>query len=115
MWRLTHKITTGLIIALGALHCAFTARNYESFSLDAMWFLGAGVAIILAGFLNVAALRVGASDWVIKYLCAAANLFFAALFAVALWLLSQPQVFVGVVLFTVALIAVMVDQRRQAR
>ena len=106
MWRLIHKIATGLIVALGALHCAFTAQNHDSFSLDAMWFLGSGVAIILAGFLNVAALRIGATDRVVKYLCLAANLFFTILFGVALFLLAQPQVIVGLALFLTATIAV---------
>ena len=105
MWKLIHKIISGLVIGLGALHCLFTFLNYDHFTLDAMWFLGSGIAIILAGFLNVAAIRVGGSDKVVRFLCLAANLIFVVLFAVALWLLSQPQVFVGVGLFLVAAIS----------
>lgn len=112
MWRVAHKVTTGLIIALGALHCAFTAMDYDSFSLDAMWFLGTGVAIILAGFLNVAAIRVGGQDRVVKLLCLTTNLTFAALFATALWLMSQPQVFVGVALFAVGAVLVILSGRK---
>jgi hypothetical protein len=108
MWRVTHKIASGLIIALGAIHCLFTALNYDRFTLDAMWFLGSGIAIILAGFLNVAAIRVGVSDRVVRFLCLTANLVFVILFAVALWLLSQPQVFVGLALFAVAGVSVAV-------
>jgi hypothetical protein len=112
MWRAVHKITTGLIIALGALHTGFTVQNYEGFTLDAMWFLGSGIAIILAGFLNVAAIRVGGRDQVVRYLCLTANLIFVALFAAALWLLSQPQVIVGVILFLVATIAVVASKAK---
>ena len=77
-----------------------------------MWFLGSGIAIILAGFLNVAAIRVGGRDRVVKFLCLTANLIFVALFAAALWLLSQPQVIVGVVLFVVATMAVLASKGR---
>lgn len=112
MWRVTHKVTTGLIIALGALHCVFTFHDYDSFTLDAMWFLGSGIAIILAGFLNVAAVRVGGKDRVVTILCLTANLIFALLFAAALWLMSQPQVFMGVALFAVAAASVVVGGRK---
>ena len=112
MWRQVHKIATGLIIGLGALHSGFTVQNYKGFSLDAMWFLGSGIAIILAGFLNVVAIRAGGRDQVVRLLCLTANLIFVVLFAAALWLLSQPQVIVGVVLFLVAIIAVVVSKGR---
>jgi hypothetical protein len=112
VWRLVHKITTGLIIALGAVHCVFTARNYDGFTLDAMWFLGSGIAIILAGFLNVAEVRVGGKDQIVRSLCLTANLIFIVLFAAALLSLSQPQVIVGVFLFVVATIAVLANIKR---
>lgn len=67
------------------------------------------MAIILAGFLNVAAIRVGGKDRVVKYLCLTANLIFAALFAAALCLFAQPQVFVGLALFAIATVSVAVN------
>jgi hypothetical protein len=94
-----HKIAAGLIIALGCLHITFTFFNYDSFSLDAMWFAGAGLAIVLAGFLNVILIRDIGRDPVVRALCQIANISFALLFAVALTLMQQPQVFVGVLLF----------------
>jgi hypothetical protein len=112
MWRVVHKTTTGLIIALGAIHCSFTAQNYEGFTLDAMWFLVSGMAIILAGFLNVAAIRDSGRDRVVRLLCLTANLIFVVLFGAALWLLAQPQVIMGVVLFVVATIAVLASKGR---
>jgi hypothetical protein len=57
--RLLYKIITGLLVALGFLHIAFTPLTYKEFDMDAVWFVSAGVAIILAGFLNVAVIRVG--------------------------------------------------------
>ena len=100
--RLLHKIITGLIIALGCLHIGFTPFNYSRFDMDAMWFVSAGVAIILAGFLNVAVIREAGKDPVVRTLCVIANASFALLFGVALFQLAQPQVFVGLALFGVA-------------
>lgn len=63
-----------------------------------------GVAIILAGFLNLILLRDVGKDKIVWMLCLLTNLFFAVLFAVALSLLNQPQVFLGVALFITATI-----------
>jgi hypothetical protein len=104
MLRTAHKIITGLIIALGSLHVLFTFHDFDSFSLRAMWFASAGIAIILAGFLNLILLRDVGKDRMVWMLCLLTNLFFAVLFAVALFLLNQPQVFLGVALFIIATI-----------
>ena len=94
-----HRIVTGLIIALGILHLGFTPFNYGRFDMNAMWFLGSGLAIILAGFLNIAVIRGRGRDRLVWSLGVIANLTFAILFGVGLVLLTQPQVFVGVALF----------------
>lgn len=101
--RVLHKIVTGLIVVLGCLHIGFTPFNYSRVDMDAIWFLSAGLAIILAGFLNIAVIRVG-SDRVVRILCALTNVTFALLFAVALFWMPQPQVFVGMGLFAMAAI-----------
>jgi hypothetical protein len=113
MLSLTHRIISGLIILLGILHCIFTAWNYDQFTLNAMWFFGTGIAIILAGFLNVTVIRSSGTDRVVNFLCLTTNLAFAILFTVALLLLSQPQVLVGMVLFAVAAGLVAVKSRRR--
>ena len=109
MWKVIHSIVTGLIIALGSVHVAFTASGYEHLSLDALWFFSTGVAIILAGSLNVATIRQSGNDPVVRLMCLMANLVFVALFGIAMSLMRQLQVFVGVGLFAVA--AVCVSQR----
>ncbi len=92
------------MIALGLLHVAFTFHDYDEFSLRAVWFASAGIAIILAGFLNIDLLRNAGRDQIIRWLSIGTNLFFAALFLAALLLLPQPQVFSGAGLFVVAAI-----------
>ena len=100
--RILYKIVTGLIVALGLLHIGFTPFNYRTFDMDAMWFLGTGVAIILAGFLNLVVLRQAGKDMLIRILCLIANVSFTLLFGFALFQFAQPQVFVGLALFGMA-------------
>jgi hypothetical protein len=102
MLRTTHKIITGLITALGALHVLATFVDYDEFSLRAMWFAGTGLAIILAGFLNIVLLRDAGRDKIIWLLCLFTNLIFTVMFGLALYLMQPPQVFIGIALFVVA-------------
>lgn len=102
MLRTTHKIITGLITALGALHVLVTFVDYDEFSLRALWFASAGVAIILAGFLNIIVLRDVGKDKITWLLCLSANLVFTIMFGAATYLMQQPQVFVGIALFATA-------------
>ena len=99
MVRTLHKILTGLVISLGVLHICVTFVDYEEFNLRALWFAGAGAAIVLAGFLNVVLLRDAGKDKVVFLLCLLTNFIFVVMFAAALFLMQQPQVVLGIVLF----------------
>jgi len=111
MLRTAHKILTGIIIALGVLHVLMTFHDYDSFSVRALWFASAGVAIILAGFLNTILLRDVSKDLVVWTLCIITNLIFAVMFVLALFVLPQPQVFVGAGLFIAATILSVIKPR----
>ncbi len=104
MLKTIHTTCAYLIVALGLLHLAFTFHDYDAFTLRALWFAGAGFAILFAGFLNLIVLRLAGRDALARTLCVVTNLICAGLFGAALWLMQQPQVFVGVLLFTVAAI-----------
>ena len=111
MLKTAHKILTGIIIALGTLHVLMTFQDYDSFSVRALWFASAGVAIILAGFLNIILLRDVSKDTVVWVLCLIANLIFAVMFVLALLVLPQPQVFVGAGLFIAATVFSLIKPR----
>ncbi len=114
MVRTVHKLLTILVIALGLLHVLFTFHDYDEFSLDALWFASAGVAIVLAGFLNVILWRDAGKDKVVQILCMATNLVFALMFISALTLMLQPQVVFGLMLFaTISLVSVLVARNQQ--
>ena len=53
MARTIHAIASYLLIALGAVHTALTPVFYARLTPNAMWFAGAGLAMVFAGFLNV--------------------------------------------------------------
>lgn len=44
-----------LIVLIGALHVALTPCIYEQFSLDALWFAGSGIGVMLIGALTILA------------------------------------------------------------
>jgi hypothetical protein len=113
MMRTTHKIITGLMIALGLIHILFTFYDYDTFSMRALWFASAGVAIILAGFLNIVLLRDVGKDKVVWLLCILANIIFTVMFSAVLFLMPQPQVFIGVALFAMATIFTLLLSRKQ--
>src|SRR5882672_8635117 len=94
-----HTIASIFIVALGLLHCGFTFFNYNGLSFDAAWFLGTGFAIILAGFMNIAMLRDGGKDVVIWSMTLITNIVFLLGFCAASYMMQQPQVFVGAILF----------------
>lgn len=72
-----------LIVALGLLHYAFTVHNYNGLSYDAAWFLGTGVGIVLADFINIAMHRDGGCGAVIWTMALVTNIFFFLGFAAA--------------------------------
>ena len=58
--KTAYKICAWLIVALGGAHVLFTLHDYDEFSTRALWFCGSGLALVFAGFLNVAHLRAAA-------------------------------------------------------
>jgi hypothetical protein len=110
--KTAYKICSWLIVALGCAHLAFTFHDYDVVSMRAFYFFGSGLTIIFAGFLNVVLIRDGGRDQVIKLLCLIANVTCALLFAAAILIMRQPQVFVGVALFAFAAAAALATRSR---
>jgi asparagine N-glycosylation enzyme membrane subunit Stt3 len=102
--KTTHTVASILIVLLGCVHIGFTFFNYHGLSYEAIWFLGTGLAIVLAGFINIAVLRDGGRDTIIWTMALVTNLFFLLGFAAASYMMREPQVFVGTLLFAVTTI-----------
>ncbi len=105
MLKKLHLICSYLIVALGVVHILFTVRAYDGFSLDAFWFVGSGMAIVFAGFLNLMFLKFTEKDLIVWILCLLGNLFSTLLFIVGLFIIGEPQVFIGTLLFGFAALA----------
>jgi hypothetical protein len=74
MIKTIHAITSYLLIALGAVHTALTPVFYGRLTPNAMWFAGAGLAMIFVGFLNVILSRGAGLDSLARWLVYVANL-----------------------------------------
>ena len=94
------------------VHVTYTPWAYDGFSLDAMWFVGSGMAIIFAGLLNIVLLRGAGKDPVTRWVVFGANLVLVLGFAVALLVLREPQVFIGLFLAGFEAVASLLISRR---
>ena len=75
---------------------------------DALWFVGAGMAIIFAGLLNLVAIDRGGSKFT-KAIAVFANTFNGIGFCFALPILNQPQVYAGIIIFFITTVAFIVE------
>ncbi len=113
MLKKLHSVCSYLIVALGVIHIFFTWFAYNEFSLEAFWFAGSGMAIVFAGFLNLMFLKFIEKDLTVWILCLAGNLFSMILFIVGLFIIGEPQVFVGTLLFGFAALSTFLSRRTQ--
>ncbi|MDM7955162.1 hypothetical protein [Blastomonas sp.] len=82
---------------LGAAHISLTPLAYASWTLDALWFLGSGFAIVIASAANAVGLT--SPDPRNAWAMLAINLMMAGFFAAAWSVLPGPQVIVGGAVF----------------
>ena len=99
--NLGYKIFACSGILLGIIHQTF-AFGANKFTQNTLWFIGSGFALIFAGFLNLALIKISPKDSLLRTLCIIANLTITILFVVALLtVMQEPQVFVGIGIFAV--------------
>ncbi|MBA3837004.1 MAG: hypothetical protein H2054_12540 [Sphingomonas sp.] len=94
------KLAVALAITaalLGTLHIALTPLAYAAWTVEALWFLGAGLAIVMAAVANIVGRPF--ADRPRRIMVATINLTMAIFFASAWLVLPAPQVLVGGVLF----------------
>lgn len=103
MARLLHKICAWLLAGLGAVHTALTpCFTGGELSPDAVWFAGAGVAMVFGALLNLLFNRVaGAADSGARLICYVANVVFLVFAVLAVTVVPEPQAFLGLALIAV--------------
>jgi hypothetical protein len=85
-------------VLLGLSHLGFAVASGK-WGLDVLWFAGAGLAIVFAGFLALAALQGADGARTTTRLSLFASLVAAAYFASAWTVLPVPQVAAGLAIF----------------
>lgn len=78
---------------LGLVHLGMAPLVYRSWTLDALWFVGTGLAIVIAGAANVVDARSR------RVLLTVSNLACSSFFAAAWPILKGPQVIIGALVF----------------
>jgi hypothetical protein len=96
------RIISVVIILLGIVHITFALPIQHN--TENLWFIGSGVAIIFAGLLNMLAIHKGGSVFT-HTVAVISNALMCTLFCFALLVLPEPQVYFGVFIFLVAVIA----------
>lgn len=100
------KIVSYIIILLGIVHISFAFPLHMN--TDTLWFVGAGMAIIFAGLLNLVALDRNGSKFT-KSTAVVVNALNCTMFCCALPILNEPQVYVGIAIFLITTVAFIFD------
>lgn len=82
---------------LGTAHLALTPLVYASWTIDALWFVGTGMAMVIAAAANVFAGKI--PEVGVRMSLAAINVAMSGFFAAAWLVLPGPQVILGGLLF----------------
>lgn len=82
---------------LGIAHLALTPLIYASLTIDALWFVGTGMAMVIAAAANVIAGKI--PEVGVRMSLAAINVAMSGFFAAAWLVLPGPQVILGGLLF----------------
>lgn len=105
--RLIDRIFAWALLVLGLVHCAFTPIAYAQFSINAIWFLGAGMAMVFAAMLNLLRISYSAVAPGTRLAALIANVLLLSLsvgIAGAVTLHNNPQVIVAGVIVLVELL-----------
>jgi hypothetical protein len=82
---------------LGVVHLALTPLVYANWTIDALWFVGTGIAMVVAAAANVIADE--APGLGVRMSLAAINITMSGFFAAAWLVLPGPQVIIGGLVF----------------
>lgn len=94
------------IILFGLVHISFVFP-VTTWNTGMLWFVGTGVMLVFAGFLNLAVIQYCVKS-LIGYLTLISNVICLGLFILSLWIMSGPQVYTGITLFFVATVILVV-------
>ena len=94
--RITRVLASAAIL-LGTGHLALTPLLYPGWTINCLWFVGTGLAILIGAGANL--ISIGLDDRVVRASLILINLAMTVFFTSAWVVLPEPQVIVGGVLF----------------
>ena len=94
--RWTFALAT-IAAVLGAGHLTLALLAYPAWTIDALWFVGTGLAVVIAAAVNFVALSGAGRNG--QTLAIIVNFVMAGFFAAAWLVLPAPQVIVGSLVF----------------
>ena len=105
--KIVKKIVPALIMLLGLIHLSF-AFPLNDLEFDTLLFMGAGLAIVFAGVINLIAL-VNTDSFVIKLASLVCNAIMFSFCVIGTTILMGPQVFVGMFVFFISILFSIAD------
>ena len=93
-WRLVHRTATAVVGVVGLVHSSLTMVFYDSWSPDAVWFLGTGFALLLLAVMNWSHVGLGPCDLPTAPVVRWSNVVFALFGVGAVIAVAEPQAFV---------------------
>lgn len=90
-WRRAHRSASMVLGALAIVHCGMTIKLYAGWSRDAVWFLGAGLGLLLLAGMNVAHVGLAPCSMPTAPAVRAANWVFVLFGLGALLAIPEPQ------------------------
>lgn len=104
-WRRVHLVASWAVTVIGLAHGVVTAFAFPTWNEAAVWFLGAGLGVLLVGTMNLAHIGLGPCRMPTTQFVRAVNWTFLAFGIAALIAVPQPQAFALVLALGVQAVA----------
>lgn len=98
MLKSLHRVCAVLLAVLGVVHTSLTPVFYARFNANAMWFAGAGLAMSLAGLLNIVLSRDAGRDRFLRLACYIVNVVFLVFGVLTVQVVPEPQAYFALLL-----------------
>ena len=92
-FRVVHLAASGLLAIIALAHAGLTGRFYDTWSPEAVWFLGTGLGLLLLALLNLSHIGVEPCRQPTARLVRAANWGFAIFGLGAVLAVPEPQAY----------------------
>lgn len=101
MLKTIHLISTCALVLLGVVHTSLTPVLVGRFSMGAIYFASAGLALMLLGFLNLALRNDAGGNRVLRILCHTGNVLLTLFAVFAVMVIPEPQAYFGLAMLVV--------------